>query len=99
MRVSLCRWPRNEELIEKVARTKGNPEAIKELWEEQGYSQTHVFDSLFYAHEAGLITMTVQEKNLEEWLDEELFKWLPEYLEYWVKDETSFSSRDGKRRN
>ena len=99
MRVELFRGPRNEELIAKIAQTKGNAEAIEALWSQGKYSQTVVLDNLFYACEDGLITMDITDYHLIEWLEEELYKWLPEYLSDWVKDESNTSSRGKEREN
>ena len=99
MRIKLFREPRNEELIAKIAQTKGNAEAIKALWTRAEYSQVDVLDSLFYACGDGLITMKIDEDHLAEWLEENLYDWLPEYLTDWVKDESNTSSCGKERGN
>ena len=99
MRINLFREPRNEELIAKIAQTKGNAEAIEALWARAEYSQVDVLDSLFYARGDGLITMKIDEDHLAEWLEDNLYDWFSEYLTDWVKDESNTSSCDEEREN
>ena len=89
MKVKLIPGPRNEELIEKVAKTQGNAEAIESLWDNEGYSPSAVLDSLFYAENDERLKLKIREDHLEQWLYDELYDWLPEYLNDWVMDESS----------
>ena len=89
MHVKLFREPRTEELIEKVAQTQGNAEAIDSLWSNEGYSPSAVLDSLFYAANDERLKLKIHEDHLEQWLYDELYDWLPEYLNDWVMDESS----------
>ena len=94
MRIELSREPRNEELIAKIAQTKGNAEAIEALWRRAEYSKVDVLDNLFYACEDGLITMKIDEDHLAERLEDNLYDWFSQELGNWVKDESSVSSCD-----
>lgn len=94
MRIEISREPRNEELIAKIAQTKGNAEAIEALWRRAEYSQVDVLDNLFYACEDGLITMKIDEDHLAERLEDNLYDWFSQELGNWVKDESSVSSCD-----
>lgn len=86
MYIQVVRGPRNEELIRKIAQTKGNYDAFDALWENTEYRKGNVLENLLYAAEDGLIMMDVRENHLEEWLWEELERWVPEYFPCWVKD-------------
>lgn len=99
MRIELSREPRNEELIAKIAQTKGNAEAIKALWTRAEYSQVDVLDSLFYACEDGLIPMKIDEERLAEWLEDNLYDWFSAEIGDWIKDESRVSSRNEERGN
>lgn len=99
MRIKLFREPRNEELIAKIAQTKGNVEAIEALWRRAEYSQVDVLDSLFYACEDGLIRMEIDENHLAEDLEDNLYDWFSQELGNWVKDESSPSSFDEESEN
>jgi len=68
MKVKMIPGPRNEELIEKVAQTQGNAEAIEVLWNNEGYSPSAVLDSLFYAANDERLKMKIREDHLEQWL-------------------------------
>ena len=63
MKVKLIPGPRNEELIEKVAKTQGNAEAIESLWDNEGYSPSAVLDSLFYAANDERLKLKIREVN------------------------------------
>lgn len=99
MHVKLFREPRNEELIAKIAQTKGNAEAIEALWSQGKYSQVVVLDSLFYASEDSLITMEMDEDHLRESLENTLYEWFCEELRDWVKEESNTSSCGKEREN
>ena len=99
MRIELSREPRNEELIAKIAQTKGNTEAIEALWRRAEYSQVDVLDSLLYACEDGLIAMKIDEDHLAERLEDNLYDWFSQELGNWVKDESGPSSIDEEREN
>ena len=89
MKVKVIPGPRNEELIEKVAQTQGNAEAIGSLWNNEDYSPSAVLDSLFYAANDERLKLKIREDHLEQWLYDELYDWLPEYLNDWVMDESN----------
>lgn len=99
MRIELSREPRNEELIAKIAQTKGNVEAIEALWRRAEYSQVDVLDSLLYACEDGLITMKIDEDHLAERLEDNLYDWFSEKFGDWAQDESSPSSFDEESEN
>ena len=99
MKVKLIPGPRNEELIEKVAQTQGNAEAIESLWNNEDYSPSAVLDSLFYAANDERLKLKIHEDQLEEWLYDELYDWLPESLNDWVMDESNAHFFETSREN
>ena len=99
MYIQIVREPRNEELIGKVAQTKGNYEAFDALWDNREYSKEAVLESLLYAAEDGLIAMDVRDRHLVEWLYEDLCEWVPEYFPYWVEDISGTETTDFESKN
>ena len=99
MRIMMIPGERNEELIEKVAKTQGNAEAIRSLWNNEGYSPSAVLDSLFYVANDKRLKLKIREDHLEQWLYDELYDWLPECLNDWVMDESSAHFFETSREN